>query len=158
MLVIVLVRARARRCAQAVRWLAPGRRRCWSVALVVYRLLLAPEHAAPTAARSSLSAVRRTLSVKGFLSTTWQFYFPRLPFMDARIGPDYGYRQVFIESFFGRFASLEVAYPAGDLHADPGRLRCSASSGWSVGGRDALGRGARALGGDRRARRRSRSR
>ena len=31
--------------------------------------------------------------------------------MSPRIGPDYGYRQVFIESFFGRFASLEVAYP-----------------------------------------------
>jgi hypothetical protein len=46
------------------------------------------------------------------VNTTWHFYFPHLPFMSPRIGPDYGYRQVFIESFFGRFASLEVAYPA----------------------------------------------
>jgi len=46
------------------------------------------------------------------LSWTWQFYFPRLPFMDLRNGPPYGYRQVFIESFFGRFASLEVVWGA----------------------------------------------
>ncbi len=42
----------------------------------------------------------------------WQFYLPRLPFMELSIGAPYGYREVFIESFFGRFASLEVAYPA----------------------------------------------
>jgi 4-amino-4-deoxy-L-arabinose transferase-like glycosyltransferase len=53
------------------------------------------------------------MSITGFLGTTWQFYFPRLPFMTPRVGPSYGYHQVFIESFFGRFASLEVAYPAG---------------------------------------------
>ena len=31
--------------------------------------------------------------------------------MDPRPGPGYGYRQMFIESFFGRFATLEVGYP-----------------------------------------------
>ena len=46
------------------------------------------------------------------ISWTWQFYFPRLPFMDLRNGPAYGYRQVFIESFFGRFGSLEVGWGA----------------------------------------------
>ena len=33
--------------------------------------------------------------------------------MAPRPGAAYGYHQVFIESFFGRFASLEVGYPAG---------------------------------------------
>jgi hypothetical protein len=31
--------------------------------------------------------------------------------MDPRIGPAYGYRQVFIQTFFGTFGSLEVTYP-----------------------------------------------
>jgi hypothetical protein len=56
------------------------------------------------------------LTPAGFLNVTWQFYFPELPFMAPRIGPDYGYRQVFIESFFGRFATLEVAY-SNDVYA-----------------------------------------
>jgi 4-amino-4-deoxy-L-arabinose transferase-like glycosyltransferase len=47
---------------------------------------------------------------KEFISYLWQFYFPKLSFMDARLGPPYGYRQVFINSFFGSFASLEVNY------------------------------------------------
>jgi hypothetical protein len=33
--------------------------------------------------------------------------------MGLRPGPDYGFRQVFIETFFGKFATLEVAYPDG---------------------------------------------
>jgi 4-amino-4-deoxy-L-arabinose transferase-like glycosyltransferase len=45
-----------------------------------------------------------------FLSYLWQFYFPKLTVFDTRIGPPYGYRQVFIDSFFGSFASLEVNY------------------------------------------------
>jgi 4-amino-4-deoxy-L-arabinose transferase-like glycosyltransferase len=51
-------------------------------------------------------------SVKQLISVTWQFYFHKLPFMQERIGPPYGYRQVFIETFFGTFGSLEVRYPA----------------------------------------------
>jgi hypothetical protein len=42
----------------------------------------------------------------------WQFYLPKLGFMQASIGvPDYGFRQVYIQSFYGDFASLEVEYP-----------------------------------------------
>jgi hypothetical protein len=51
-------------------------------------------------------------SVKQLIGVTWQFYFHKLPFMQPRIGPAYGYRQVFIETFFGTFGSLEVRYPA----------------------------------------------
>jgi Predicted membrane protein (DUF2142) len=50
-------------------------------------------------------------SVRDFVATTWQFYFPRLPLMGHRIGPDYGFRQVFIETFYGTFGSLEIRLP-----------------------------------------------
>lgn len=43
-----------------------------------------------------------------FLSTTWQFYFARLGLIHSRLGPAYGYRQVFIETFYGAFGWLEV--------------------------------------------------
>jgi Predicted membrane protein (DUF2142) len=50
------------------------------------------------------------LNPRQFLSYLWQFYLPKLGFMDPKIGPAYGYRQVYIESFFGNFASLSVNY------------------------------------------------
>jgi hypothetical protein len=50
-------------------------------------------------------------NVRQFLSSIYQFYFPRLPGMHPRLGPAYGYRQVFIETFYGTFASLEVVFP-----------------------------------------------
>src|SRR4051795_7352277 len=49
-------------------------------------------------------------NVRQFISYLWQFYLPKLSFMDLRPGPDYGYRQVYIQSYFGTFASLEVNY------------------------------------------------
>ncbi len=49
-------------------------------------------------------------NVKQFLSSIYQFYFPRLPSLRPRIGPEYGYRQVFIDTFYGTFASLEVTF------------------------------------------------
>ncbi|HVI36133.1 MAG TPA: hypothetical protein VM684_07880, partial [Gaiellales bacterium] len=52
-----------------------------------------------------------SFTLKGFIDYVWQFYFPRLPGMAPKIGPDYGFDQVFILSFFGLFASLEVGYP-----------------------------------------------
>jgi 4-amino-4-deoxy-L-arabinose transferase-like glycosyltransferase len=50
-------------------------------------------------------------SLRQFLSYLWQFYLPKLGVMDVKLGPDYGYRQVFIDSYFGAFASFSVAYP-----------------------------------------------
>ncbi|MGH2880963.1 MAG: ArnT family glycosyltransferase [Solirubrobacteraceae bacterium] len=49
-------------------------------------------------------------NLRQLLSSIYQFYFPRLRSMRARLGPEYGYRQVFIESFYGRFGSLEVTF------------------------------------------------
>jgi len=92
---------------QAVRWLAPGFG-LLLVAFGAYRLTVAP--GAGTYGGEVVLNPSGGMSVKGFLNVTWQFYLPRLPFMGPRFGPDYGYQQVFIESFFGRFASLEVRY------------------------------------------------
>jgi 4-amino-4-deoxy-L-arabinose transferase-like glycosyltransferase len=53
----------------------------------------------------------RNFSLAQFASFVWQFYLPKLPFMDLRPGPDYGYRQLFIERYLvGQFGSLEVQF------------------------------------------------
>lgn len=51
------------------------------------------------------------LSVRQFIGYVWQFYLPKLPFMAPKIGPDYGFRQAMVETYFGQFASLEVRFP-----------------------------------------------
>jgi hypothetical protein len=50
-------------------------------------------------------------SVRQFLSYLWQFYLPKLGAMYPKVGPkDYGYRQVYIDSYFSSFASFSVSY------------------------------------------------
>lgn len=51
-----------------------------------------------------------TFSLTGFLEYLWRFYFPRLPGMSTRLGPAFGYKQVFIETFYGAFGWLEVRF------------------------------------------------
>lgn len=51
-----------------------------------------------------------SFNLRQFLSSIYQFYFPRLPSLQPRVGPEYGYRQVFIDTFYGTFASLEVTF------------------------------------------------
>jgi Predicted membrane protein (DUF2142) len=54
----------------------------------------------------------RTFNLRELLSYVWQFYLPKLEFMEPSIGvPGYGFREVYIQSFYGDFASLEVEYP-----------------------------------------------
>jgi hypothetical protein len=55
-----------------------------------------------------------------FLSITWNFYFEKLASLHEHFGPKYGYRQVFIQTFFGHFGSLDTAIPkrATDLLRD----------------------------------------
>jgi hypothetical protein len=48
--------------------------------------------------------------LRQFLSYLWQFYLPKLSTMYPKVGPAYGYRQVFVESYWGSFASLESNY------------------------------------------------
>ncbi len=45
--------------------------------------------------------------LKEFAVYIWQFYLPRLDFMQP-FGPDYGYRQVFIETYFSTFGQIDV--------------------------------------------------
>jgi hypothetical protein len=55
----------------------------------------------------------RNFSLREFASFVWQFYLPKLPFMDARPGPAYGYKQLFIDRYLaGAFGSLEVQFSA----------------------------------------------
>jgi len=113
--VVALAVLRARpSLGQAVRWLGPSVL-LLALALGAYVLLLAPGSGA-YGGEIKLGGPTSSLSLKGFFNVTWQFYFPELPFMETRIGPEYGYKQVFIETFFGRFATLEVAYPL-DVYA-----------------------------------------
>jgi hypothetical protein len=51
-------------------------------------------------------------NLRQFLSSIYQFYLPRLASLQPRIGPEYGYRQVFIDTFYGTFGSLEVTFKA----------------------------------------------
>lgn len=51
-----------------------------------------------------------SFNLRQFLSSIYQFYFPKLLSLQPRIGPAYGYRQVFIETFYATFGSLEVTF------------------------------------------------
>lgn len=48
--------------------------------------------------------------VRELLSYVWQFYLPSLPFMQEPIGGDYGFRETWVQTFFGTFGSLEIGY------------------------------------------------
>ena len=52
-------------------------------------------------------------NLRQFLSSIYQFYLPRLSTLKPRLGPSYGYRQVFIETFYGAFGWLEVTFKPG---------------------------------------------
>lgn len=54
-------------------------------------------------------------SVRQFVSYLWQFYLPRLGFMNPAPGPDYGVEQVFIDRFFGTYGGLDVFFTPGAL-------------------------------------------
>jgi 4-amino-4-deoxy-L-arabinose transferase-like glycosyltransferase len=54
---------------------------------------------------------QHAMSAREFVSFVWQFYFPRLESMTPRLGPDYGFRDVFVLTYFGSFASYDVVLP-----------------------------------------------
>ena len=54
----------------------------------------------------------RPFSLHQFASYVWQFYLPKLSFMDPMIGPHYTYRRAFVQTFYGIFGNLEVEFPA----------------------------------------------
>ena len=54
----------------------------------------------------------RSFNIRQFLSYVWQFYLPKPEFMQPSIGvPGYGFREVYIQSFYSDLASLDIGYP-----------------------------------------------
>jgi Predicted membrane protein (DUF2142) len=51
-------------------------------------------------------------NIRQFLSYVWQFYLPKLGFMQPSIGvAGYGFNEVYIQSFYSGFSWLEIEYP-----------------------------------------------
>jgi hypothetical protein len=46
--------------------------------------------------------------IREFGSYVWQFYFPRIEVLQ-QFGPEYGYRQVFIETYFSTFGQIDIS-------------------------------------------------
>jgi 4-amino-4-deoxy-L-arabinose transferase-like glycosyltransferase len=55
-------------------------------------------------------ATNESFRPRQFASYLWQFYLPPFSFLSPPIGPAYGYRQMFIETFFGGYANFEVNF------------------------------------------------
>jgi 4-amino-4-deoxy-L-arabinose transferase-like glycosyltransferase len=55
-------------------------------------------------------ATEQHFNLKQFLVNVWQFYLPRLGFMSPRIGPPYGYSQMYIDTFYGGFNAFEIFF------------------------------------------------
>jgi 4-amino-4-deoxy-L-arabinose transferase-like glycosyltransferase len=105
---IALLRARPERNL-ALRELAIGAGTLGACLVVAY--LFTRSHSGGAAFGGEVGqATEQSFSVSQFLSYLWQFYLPKLGFMSPMIGPAYGYKQVFIETFFGGYANFEVGF------------------------------------------------
>ena len=101
-----------------LRWKPPARLtvRGGGVAVAAVGAAMLVEYAITRSGGGSLYGGQATLlnsspfSIGRFVSYAWQFFFPKLWFMAPRIGPDYGYRQMFITTFYATFGSLEVTF------------------------------------------------
>ena len=88
---------------------ALARERGWSA--------LRPARAVPAIAVAYFAVVlaaagRGDGSVREFLSYVWQFYLPKLGFMDPSIGVrDYDFGEAYVNRFYGTFAQLETTLP-----------------------------------------------
>jgi hypothetical protein len=91
------------------------RRRLGAAALaaIAAGLLLAiGAFAAVTQYTGALDATEEaTFNVREFASYVWQFYLPRLGFMTPMIGPDYGFREVYVDTYYATFGWLEIRFP-----------------------------------------------
>ncbi len=75
----------------------------------------------PRTAGPSDGSSDTAFNLRQFLSYVWQFYLPKLEFMQPAIGvPGYGFREVYIQSFYSDFAWLEIGYPALRARPAPG--------------------------------------
>src|SRR5262249_20594885 len=55
--------------------------------------------------------VSDTFDLRQLASYVWQFYLPRLPFMDPSIGGTYAVQDAWVRTFIGSFGSLEIEFP-----------------------------------------------
>jgi hypothetical protein len=60
---------------------------------------------------------KTTFKLTQFISTVWDFYLEKFVALHERIGPKWGYRQVYIEGFYSGFGSGNVTFPKGVLAA-----------------------------------------
>ncbi len=93
----------------ALRWTGAGLA-LLGVALVAFRLFTAGNGSSLYGGQTDYIH-QGGFKLSEFASLVWQFYLPPLPNMQAPLGPSYGYRQMYIETFFGAFGWLEVRYP-----------------------------------------------
>ena len=85
----------------------PGGALAWSVVAGAAALTLATAYAALRyATLGQLNAV----SGREFASYIWQFYLPKLPFMQTTFRPDWTVRDAFVDRFYGTFAQFEVFF------------------------------------------------
>ena len=63
------------------------------------------------------STTQRSFKLGQFLATIWNFYLEPLVAIPKRIGPKWGWRQVFVEGFYGGFGSGNVSFPKGLIEA-----------------------------------------
>ena len=89
-------------------WRARGPRgengRRWAIALVGGTAAVGTAVVMFAATRGSLEVAR----MREFLSYLWQFYLPRLGFMEPAPRSDWSVRDVFIDRFWGTFAQLDT--------------------------------------------------
>lgn len=108
LIVLVLVLHRRPSARVALRAAAAGAL-ALAAAVVVYRLYTsATSRGGGALYGGEVNLGSTAANPREFLSFVWQFYLPRLETMAPRRGPDYGFRQVWVQTFFGSFGGYEV--------------------------------------------------
>jgi 4-amino-4-deoxy-L-arabinose transferase-like glycosyltransferase len=96
---------------ETLRWSAAGVG-VLAIGLVLFRLFAAGGGSGGSLYGNQTDYINQGgFGIGQFAQQVWQFYLPELPFLPARVGPDYGFRQMFVETFFGSFGWLEVRFP-----------------------------------------------
>ena len=81
-----------------------------AIALVAYKLFLSGGNSGGGAYGGELT-FRHSFRPLRFVAFVWQFYFPKLPGMGPRPGPNFGFLQFFVEGFLpGAFGGQEARF------------------------------------------------
>jgi 4-amino-4-deoxy-L-arabinose transferase-like glycosyltransferase len=80
-----------------------------AIAGTVVLYLVTSSSGGPAFGAEAARTANAPLTLGGFLEHLWQFYLPPLPGME-QLGPAYGYRQVYIETFFSGLFHYEVSF------------------------------------------------